>query len=63
MASVTGTVRKLLNKNKCLIGFCGAPFTVACYMIDGESSNGFVRTKKLMKREKLQLIQFLKKNM
>ena len=54
-------VRKLLNKNKSLIGFCGAPFTVACYMIDGESSSGFVRTKKLMKKEKLQLIQLLKK--
>ena len=53
--------RVLLNKNKCLIGFCGAPFTVACYMIDGESSNGFVRTKKFMKREKLLLIQLLKK--
>ena len=54
-------VRRLLNKNKCLIGFCGAPFTVACYMIDGESSNGFIKTKKLMKKGKPQVIKLLEK--
>ena len=43
-------VRRLLNKNKCLIGFCGAPWTVACYMIDGESKKGFIKTKKLLGR-------------
>ena len=29
-------IRSLLSKNKSLIGFCGAPWTVACYMIDGK---------------------------
>ena len=28
-----------------LIGFCGAPWTVACYMIDGNSKNDFKRAK------------------
>lgn len=56
-----GMVRKLLNKNKCLIGFCGAPWTVACYMIDGESKKGFERTKKLVKSDKLKLEKLLSK--
>ena len=31
-----------------LIGFAGAPFTIASYMIEGGSSRNFVETKKLM---------------
>lgn len=54
-------VRKLLNKNKCLIGFCGAPWTVACYMIDGESKKGFIRSKKLVKSNKEKVKKLLNK--
>jgi uroporphyrinogen decarboxylase len=38
-------------KDTPLIGFCGAPFTVASYMIEGRSSRDFVKTKTLMYSE------------
>jgi uroporphyrinogen decarboxylase len=38
-------VKKILAPEKTLIGFCGAPWTVACYMIGGTSRNGFTEAK------------------
>ena len=43
-----GMVRRALPSHIPLIGFCGAPFTVASYLIEGRSSRHFVRTKQLM---------------
>ncbi|MBI4458424.1 MAG: uroporphyrinogen decarboxylase [Acidobacteria bacterium] len=37
-----------LNGRVPLIGFCGAPFTVASYMVEGKASRNFVKTKLLM---------------
>lgn len=48
MAPVLGTVRKLsseLPSETALIGFAGAPWTVATYMIEGGSSRDFAKTK------------------
>ncbi len=46
---------KLLRKelpNKAIFGFCGAPFTLAAYMVEGESSPNFPRFRKFFTQEK-----------
>lgn len=46
-------LRKELGDEKALIGFCGAPFTVASYLIEGGHSKNYTKTKIFMHREKL----------
>lgn len=43
--------RKSLNPEIPLIGFAGAPFTLASYMIEGGRSQNFLRTKRFMLQE------------
>jgi len=43
--------RRALKPDIPLIGFCGAPFTVASYLIEGGSSKNFTHTKMLMVRD------------
>lgn len=40
-------IQKELPKNKALIGFAGAPWTVACYMIEGKGSKQFEATRSM----------------
>jgi uroporphyrinogen decarboxylase len=40
-------VRAGLPSEVALIGFCGGPFTVACYMLDGKGGGEFPRTRML----------------
>jgi len=44
-------VRAELEPERALVGFCGGPFTVAGYLVEGKPSRDFVRTKTLMYRE------------
>jgi len=41
-------LRRALDPDVALIGFAGAPFTLASYLIEGRPSRDFVRTKSLM---------------
>src|SRR6476619_6598415 len=41
-------IRKELNGRVPLIGFAGAPFTLASYLVEGGKSTHFVKTKRLM---------------
>jgi len=43
-----GLVRRDLGDHTPLIGFAGAPFTLASYLIEGGSSRNFVKTKQMM---------------
>ena len=44
-------VRSELEPDRAVIGFCGGPFTVAGYLVEGKRSRDFARTKTLMYRE------------
>ncbi len=41
-------VRREMDPKLPLIGFCGAPFTVAAYMVEGKGSRNYIPTKVLM---------------
>lgn len=41
-------VRQELGDERAIIGFCGAPFTVASYMVEGQSSRNFENTKRML---------------
>ena len=42
--------KKSIGDTKALLGFCGSPWTLACYMIDGGSSPNFSRTAQFAQR-------------
>lgn len=42
------SVRKRLSKDKALIGFSGAPWTLATYMIEGHGSKSYEKSKKML---------------
>ncbi len=41
-------IRTELRRETALIGFCGAPFTLACYLIEGGKPDPFTHVKRLM---------------
>ncbi len=53
--------RKKLKNNIPLIGFAGAPFTLASYMIEGGSTQDFSETKKFMQADRSRWEMLMKK--
>lgn len=51
VADAVRLLRKELDGKTPLIGFCGAPFTIAAYLVQGEGKEGFSAIKRLMYRE------------
>ncbi len=41
-------IREKLSKEKALIGFCGSPWTLATYMIEGQGSKSYAKCKKML---------------
>ena len=48
VSEAVGIVCKHFGSRLPVIGFCGAPFTLASYMIEGGGSRNYVQTKKMM---------------
>lgn len=48
VSEAVALVAKHFRERVPVIGFCGAPFTLASYMIEGGSSRNYVHTKKMM---------------
>src|SRR5213080_1515766 len=46
-----GLVRRELRADQAVIGFCGGPFTVAGYLVEGKPSREFATVKTMMYRE------------
>ncbi|HFS5113311.1 TPA: uroporphyrinogen decarboxylase [Campylobacter jejuni] len=40
--------REKLSQNKALVGFCGSPWTIATYMIEGGGSKNYAKCKKML---------------
>jgi uroporphyrinogen decarboxylase len=51
VAEAIRQVVKHFGEKLAVIGFCGAPFTLASYMIEGGSSRSYINTKRLMYRQ------------
>ncbi len=51
MLETVRLVRAELDVQKALIGFVGAPFTMACYLVEGKGSKNWDRTRQLMHQE------------
>lgn len=45
------SIRAKLPKDKALIGFCGAPWTLATYMIEGQGSKSYAKSKAMLYKE------------
>ncbi len=52
-------VKRELREDQALIGFAGAPFTVACYMCEGSASKNFINIKNWMLSSPVSFLHFM----
>ncbi len=48
LGDTIGRVREEIGDERAIVGFCGAPFTTASYMIEGGSSRDYLNTKAML---------------
>ncbi len=51
LETIRGLRADLSDRRAAVIGFCGAPFTLACYLIEGRPSRDYAQAKSLMLRQ------------
>jgi uroporphyrinogen decarboxylase len=59
VGAAVALLRRELSGRTPVIGFCGAPFTLAAYMVEGEGRQGFGAVKTMMLREPATLHRLL----
>jgi uroporphyrinogen decarboxylase len=59
VAETVRLVKKDLPKEVALIGFCGAPWTVACYMLQGKSGKEFAKARQFAQSDPLAMQQLI----
>ncbi len=61
VANALRMIKKELNGQHALLGFCGSPWTLANFMVEGGSSKEFVGAADLLKREPAVMARFLER--
>ena len=51
VAAAIAIVRRELGEEKAVVGFCGGPFTVAAYLVEGRASRDFAQAKRMIHAE------------
>jgi uroporphyrinogen decarboxylase len=54
-------IRKDLDPSKALIGFCGSPWTLATYMVEGQGTKNYAKVKKMLYSNPMMMHRILKK--